>query len=322
MDLAVKVAGRIVAGCRLRSGGSKHGRPCVARLGNRLRLALLAMAASFALTASAWAAGTVSVLYAGSLVNLMERGIGPAFDKASGDRFQGYTGGSKQLANQIRGKLRRADVFISASPKVNDSLMGAANGSWVGWYVSFAQSPLVIGYNPSSRFAANLKSKPWYQVLLEPGIRIGRTDPKLDPKGELTVAFMQKAGTYYKMPDLAQRVLGAAENPAQVLPEETLVGRLQSGQLDIGFFYSTETTEAKIPTVALPAEIAPKAAYTFTILRDARNPGGAEQFVAYLLGANGQELMKQHGLALPRPAIAGTASAAPPQIRSLVDRAK
>jgi ABC-type molybdate transport system substrate-binding protein len=47
------------------------------------------------------AAGTVSVLYAGSLVNLMEHGIGPAFDKASGDEFQDYAGGSNLLANQI-----------------------------------------------------------------------------------------------------------------------------------------------------------------------------------------------------------------------------
>ncbi len=63
------------------------------------------------------------MLYAGSLVNLMEHGIGPAFDKASGDTFQGYAGGSSGLANQIKGKLRQGDVFVSASPKVNDGLM-------------------------------------------------------------------------------------------------------------------------------------------------------------------------------------------------------
>jgi len=131
---------------------------------------------------AAFAAGKVSVLYAGSLVNLMEHGIGPAFEKASGDSFQGYAAGSTGLANQIKGKLRQGDVFISANPKVNDSLMGSANGDWVSWYITFAQSPLVIGYNPSSKFAADLKSKPWYQVLQEPGIRIGRTDAKLDPK--------------------------------------------------------------------------------------------------------------------------------------------
>ncbi len=193
------------------------------------------------------AAETVSVLYAGSLVNLMEHSVGPTFDKAWGDRFQGYAGGSNLLANQIKGKLRQGDVFISANPKVNASLMGSANGDWVSWYIAFAQSPLVIGYNPSSRFAADFKTTPWYQALSEPGIRLGRTDPKLDPKGQLTLELMHQAETFYKDPDLAQRVLGAPENPDEVLPEETLVGRLQSGQLDAGFFYSTENVRCENP---------------------------------------------------------------------------
>jgi molybdate/tungstate transport system substrate-binding protein len=274
------------------------------------------------LAPAALAAGTVNVLYAGSLVNLMEHGIGPAFDKASGDQFQGYPGGSQLLANQIKGKLRQGDVFISANPAVNKSLMGPANGGWVSWYVSFAQSSLVLGYNPASRFAADFKSKPWYQVLTEPGIRIGRTDPKLDPKGALTVALMNKAETYYKAPGLAQQVLGAPDNPAQVLPEETLVGRLQSGQLDGGFFYSTETASAKIPAVQLPAEIAPKAVYTATILRGAPNPPGAVGFVGFLLGPQGKTVMTENGLDVEKPVLAGTMTAVPPQIRALVDQSK
>ena len=75
-----------------------------------------------------------------SLVNLMERGIGPAFEKATGNRFQGYGGGSNGLANQIKGKLRQGDVFISAIPKVNDDLMGASNGDWVNWFIAFLRS--------------------------------------------------------------------------------------------------------------------------------------------------------------------------------------
>ncbi|MGA8819169.1 MAG: substrate-binding domain-containing protein, partial [Xanthobacteraceae bacterium] len=129
------------------------------------RAALLFATALLVLPAqAAFAAGTVNVVYAGSLVNLMEHGVGPAFDKATGDHFQGYAGGSVGLANQIKGKLRKGDVFISANPKVNASLMGAANGDWVKWYIAFAQSPLVIGYNASSKYAADFKSKPWYQV--------------------------------------------------------------------------------------------------------------------------------------------------------------
>ena len=159
-------------------------------------------------------------------------------------------------------------------------------------------------------------------MLQEPGIKIGRTDPKLDPKGRLTVALMQHAATYYKEPDLEQHVLGAADNPAQVLPEETLVGRLQSGQLDVGFFYSTETADAKIPAVALPAEIAPKAVYTVTVVHDAANPSGADQFVKFLLGPQGRSLMTAHGMDLQKPTLSGQASSAPADLRSLVVSAK
>jgi hypothetical protein len=75
----------------------------------------------------------VNVLYAGSLVNLMEHSLGPRFDQATGSTFQGFSAGSTELAMQIKGKAGPAegDVFISASPAVNADLEGAANGNWV-----------------------------------------------------------------------------------------------------------------------------------------------------------------------------------------------
>ena len=294
----------------------------VAKLSLLSGAGLLAAGLSLLSAPPASAAGKVNVLYAGSLVNLMEHGIGPAFDKASGDTFHGYAGGSSGLANQIKGKLRQGDVFVSASPKVNDSLTGAANGDWVSWYITFAQSPVVIGYNASSKFATDLKSKPWYQVLQEPGIKIGRTDPKLDPKGALTVTLMQQAETFYKSPGLAEKIIGAPDNPAQVLPEETLVGRLQSGQLDVGFFYSTETADAKIPALALPPEITPKAVYTVTILHNAPNADGADKFVAFLLGNAGQKVMKEHGLGVQKLTSTGDTAGVPKDVQALLDRAK
>ena len=74
-------------------------------------------------------AETANVLYAGSLVNLMEHGIGPAFDKATGDTFQGFAGDSNGLANQIREQLRLGDLFVSANPKVSDDLREQKKGS-------------------------------------------------------------------------------------------------------------------------------------------------------------------------------------------------
>jgi molybdate/tungstate transport system substrate-binding protein len=266
--------------------------------------------------------GTVSVFYAGSLVNLMEHGIGPAFDKATGGTFEGFAGGSNGLANQIKGKLRRGDVFVSAAANVNDTLMGATNGNWVQWYVTFAQSPVVIGYNPLSKFAADLKTKPWYEVLQEPSIKIGRTDPKLDPKGALTVQLLKHAEQVYRLPGLTQKVLGDLENPIQVRPEENLVGRLQSGQIDAGFFYSTETHDMKIESIPLPAEVALSAHYTVAVLRDAPNPSGAARFIAFLLGPKGQAIMRQHGLEAVRPAVTGDSQAVPSTVRSGLDAAK
>jgi molybdate/tungstate transport system substrate-binding protein len=249
----------------------------------------------------------------------MERAIGPGFDKATGGRFQGYAGGSNKIANEIKGRLRRGDVFISASRRVNDDLSGAANGAWVSWYITFAQSPLVIGTSRSSRFAAAFRTQPWYQVLRQPGVRIGRTDPLLDPKGQLTVALLDKAAQLYHLPGLTAQVLGAPENPAQVFPEENLVGRLQSGQLDIGFFYATETTDLNIPAVRLPPETTLSAQYTVTILRDAANPDGAARFITWLLGPDGRDLMQRHGLDAVAPTVGGDTASVPAALKTVLN---
>jgi molybdate/tungstate transport system substrate-binding protein len=280
----------------------------------------LCLALAFALLAPrAHAADkSVKVLYAGSLVNLMEHDLGPAFEKETGLGFSGFAAGSNQLANEIKGKLKAADVFISASPKADASLMGAANGDLVRWYATFGASPLLIAYNPNSRFAEDLRRKRWDKVLQEPGIRIGRTDAKLDPKGALTLDLIHRAAAAYNEPGLLARTLGAADNPEQVFPEEALIGRLESGQLDVGFFYSTETVTMKLPEVRLPADITPRASYTIAILGNADNPAGAGRFVAFLLGPHGRALLEKNGLELTKPTVTGDVAEAPPAVRSIV----
>jgi molybdate/tungstate transport system substrate-binding protein len=199
---------------------------------------------------------------------------------------------------------------------------GAANGEWVSWYITFAQSPLVIGSNPSSRFASELKSRPWYEVLQEPGIRIGRTDPRLDPKGALTVEVLHRAEAIYKLPGLAQKVLGSPENPAQVHTEENLIDRLESGAIDVGFFYSTETADPKVASMTLPFDIALSAHYSVTVLRDAPHAAGAIAFVAFLLGPKGQGIMREHGLETEKPLVSADTRKLPAPIQSAVDAAK
>lgn len=242
------------------------------------------------------------MLYAGSLVNLMENQLGPAFDRATGYSFTGFSAGSDALAQQIKGKVRVADVFISANPMVDTSLEGAANGNWVSWYATFATSPLVLGYNPHSKFASDLKTKPWYQVITEPGFLLGRTDPSTDPKGKLSVTALNDAAKSYNEPALSS----LATASSNVFPEETLVGRLQAGQLDAGFFYTPETTAASIPTVPLTG-LDLKATYTVTVVANAPDEAEAEAFVQYLLGPAGRQLLGRDGFTLTQPyTVSGT----------------
>src|SRR4051794_38706428 len=144
-------------------------------------------------TGTSGGSGPVNVLYAGSMVGLMKDSIGPAFQKATGRTFSGFTAGDKDVASQIKAGVHAGDIFMSASPTVNGTLIGPANDNLISWYATYATSPLVIGYKPSSKFAADLKSKPWYTVLTEPGFRIGFSDPKTDPKGEKSVQSMNDA---------------------------------------------------------------------------------------------------------------------------------
>lgn len=244
--------------------------------------------------------GPVDVLYAGSLVNLMTKQVGPAFNTATGYTFSGFSGDSGSLASDISGKTQVGDVFISASPTVNTKLEGAANGNWVSWYATFATSPLVLGYDPSSKFAADLTTKPWYQVLAEPGILIGRTDPTTDPKGALTVTALDSAATTNNLPALT----AIGTSTSTVFPENTLVGRLQAGQLDVGFFYAAEAKAAGILTVPLTGQDE-HATYTITVLNNAPHVAGAEAFVEYLLGAGAKPALNADGFTLTAPIVSG-----------------
>jgi ABC-type Fe3+ transport system substrate-binding protein len=68
--------------------------------------------------------------------------------------------------------------------------------------------------------------------------------------------------------------------------------------------------------------ITPKAIFTVTILHRAPNPEGADKSVAYMLGSDGQKLLKEHSLALQKMDISGDASAVPQDIKAIVGRIK
>jgi molybdate/tungstate transport system substrate-binding protein len=104
---------------------------------------------------------------------------------------------------------------------------------------------------------------------------------------------------------------------ANVYPEQTLVGLLQSQQLDLGFFYLSEAKAAKIPTVKL-GKINLAATYTITTLANAPDSAASVAFVDFLLGAKGSSLLKKVGVNVVRPRLAGSTSSLPKSVRLLI----
>ena len=270
-------------------------------------------AAQGAASTSAPLGGSVKVAYAGSLVGLMVNKIAPALKSYDGITLDGLPGGSTGLVNQIRSGTSSFDVFISAAPSANSGLMGGANGSWESWYAALGSAPLVIGYNPSSKFAQALRTQLWYKVMQEPGFRLGRTDPAIDPKGVLVEKLLSQVAASTHDPALPNAVLGPTENPAQVFPEESLVARLQTGQLDAGFFYSNEAKQAGIPTI--PTGYALGASFTVSILSNAPDPAQGAAFVSYLYSSAGQSLLKAGGILPEAPKVTGNAAAVPKGVK-------
>lgn len=263
--------------------------------------------------ARARAHGSVDVFYAGSLVATMTK-IAPLFERATGYTFVGLPGGSTALANEIKGKTQKADVFISAGTAANALLTGATNGNWENWYAEFGSTPLVLGYNAKSHFAHDLKTEPWYDVVTKPGFRLGRTDPTTDPKGVLSVTALKDAAKIS-----GHAAVGALVDATNgIFPEETLVGRLQAGQLDAGFFYGVEAAAANLKSVTLlPVKLT--SPYTIAEINRAPHAAAATAFIAFLLGPKGAAILRREGLTLQsRAVVHGKHTAVPAALKRVV----
>src|SRR5580704_8176438 len=316
--------------------------------GRRRSLSLVVLAIYLvSALAGAKAAATDSqifVLYAGSLGNLMEKDVGPSFTQATGYKYLGEAKGSVLGANLMKERLRTPDVFISADPKVNERLMGKENGDLVRWYATIFGNEMVLGYNPDSRFAAELKKvgtndTRLYEILQEKGFRLGRGDPELEPKGYRTLFLFDLAEKHYQLPGLAQRILNNAEHPTLIFPEEQLVARLEAGQLDAGVFYRNEIAEHHLPYIAFPRElnlsepdldpyyagatyVSPQGAkyagsaivYSVTIPENARNREGAAALIAFLLSGEGRKIIENHSLRIIPPLVSGDRDATPAKL--------
>jgi molybdate/tungstate transport system substrate-binding protein len=289
----------------------------------------------------------VAVLYAGSLINIFENEIKSAFQNLTGYNFIGEGKGSVQISNMILDGFRKPDVFVSADTTPIERLMNHSL-PLANWLVKFASAELVIAYNPQSPFASDLlkASKgeiPWYKVLEKEGLKFGRTDPELDPKGYYTVISAKLANIYYNDSKIKDRIIGEDRNKQQIFPEEVLKSILDSGQIDATAAYKHEAIAKGLSYITLSDQINlsepnytnfyNKISYklgtgetisgnpiffSFTIPNTVENIAGAMSFAKFLLSEDGKRILEQVGLSPIKPILQGDTHQLEPEILSLV----
>src|SRR5262249_36167635 len=151
----------------------------------------------------------LDVAYAGSMGSMMEGPLKASVTQALKLDMHGRAQGSSALAQLIVGGSIRPDVFISVTsgPMLTGLRAGKAETAQ-----PIAHTEMVIAYSPRSRFAPRLdaasKGKDnWWDILQEPGLRFGRTDPVGDPQGRNIIFTMMLAAKLYKQPDLVEKIL-------------------------------------------------------------------------------------------------------------------
>ncbi|WP_260315325.1 substrate-binding domain-containing protein [Silvibacterium bohemicum] len=222
----------------------------------------------------------------------------------------------------VEGSLR-ADVFI---PVTSSPMFTVMHAGFAGTAFPIARTELVLVYSPKSRFASQFEAAAngkanWWEVLQQPGFRIGRGNPAADPGARAIIFAIMLAARKYNQANLVEKVLGTPLNQEQMV--SNVQERLQSGELDASASYKIGIEHSHLPYIALPEDInlsrddvhtrQPEISVTVgehifypeplifyaAPLKNSANAAGAASFVQWLQGPEAQTLFRKHQFDLP-----------------------
>lgn len=205
--------------------------------------------------------GTANVAFASSLQYLNSQVAGPAFTKATGYKYSGTGGASGTLESEIAAKaLPDTNVFES----VGSDNITPLEPKFTHWYVQYAANKMVIAYNPKSKYASQFAAiasgkkpmKDLFTLLETPGLKLGRTDPNIDPQGRYFIEMLELAQMYYHLPsDTVTKIIGSPLNSSsspEIYAESSLDSVLQAGEIDAASAYYTQAIELHLDYIPLP----------------------------------------------------------------------
>ncbi len=173
--------------------------------------------------------------------------------------------GSRACARKITDIKKTADIMASADYKVIDNLLIPNDAKF---NIRFATNEMVIAYTKHSKYSDMVNSKNWTDIFLKKGVKIGHSNPNLDPCGYRAILVTKLAEIYYNKKDFYNKLLGygdsyqnGKENKAKIIvrPKETdLLGLLEAGVYDYLFIYKSVAKQHGLKFIELPEKVSLK----------------------------------------------------------------
>ena len=222
---------------------------------------------------SAKETGELTVFAASSLKDSFTT-IGTQFEAAHpGVKVTFNFAGSGDLATQI-GQGSPADVFASADEATMAKAVGSS-GATAKRFASNLLAIIVAANNPKKITGlADLARSDVALVIGAPEVSIGKYSAQV----------LDKAGVKVSPKSLEQNV-------------KAIVAKVTLGEADAGIVYITDVQAAgaKAAGVSIPADVNVVAHYPIVVLHNAPHAALAAKFVAYVVSADGQQVLAKAG---------------------------
>lgn len=225
------------------------------------------------------APGDVTVFAAASLTAAFTE-IGDAFMVEHPDATVTFNfAASSELVTQI-GEGAPADVFASADLNNMTKLADAGNnGSKPVVFATNLAEIIVAPGNPKGiTGVADLANEDLIVVLCAPDV----------PCGTYATTILENAGVTVTPKSLEENV-------------KAVVSKVTLGEADAGIVYATDVTAAgdDAAGVKIPADVNVVAEYPIALTKDAPNAEGAQAFIAFVTGEQGQSILASYGFLAP-----------------------
>ena len=230
-----------------------------------MKTTLLGLGLSVVLASSLLAKEKVVVFHAGSLAVPFS-----AIEKSFEAKYPQYdvqreASGSRAAARKISEIGKAADVMASADYKVIDNLLIPKNAKF---NAQFATNEMAIAYTSHAKYANEINAKNWPEIFLRDGVKVGHSNPNMDPCGYRSMLVTKLAEEYYKMPGLYDKLFGygeaykvGEENKDKVIvrPKETdLLGLIEANAYDYLYIYKSVAEQHGLKYITLPKEVSLK----------------------------------------------------------------